>query len=216
MFSAINRDLINLCVALFSLAIFSFGCATAPKHAGGTAAHYVDPGRQSEVSGVGIESQDIINMTDKMMHDILATPIFSQPKTTPKVIIDSEYFKNESSTRINKNMITDRLRTGLNQAARGKMIFVGREYMNMVLKELQLKQLGVINEGESASEPKAYGGDFRLGGRISTLDSVDPKTGSFARYHQILFEMIDLNSGEIVWSGSYNFKKVGQEDIIYR
>ncbi|HUV50091.1 MAG TPA: penicillin-binding protein activator LpoB [Anaerolineae bacterium] len=216
MFFAINRELIKLGVALFSLAIFFSGCATAPRHAGGTAAHYVDPGQQSEVSGVGIESQDIINMTDKMMSDILATPLFFQTKTHPKVIIDAEYFKNESSTRINKNMITDRLRTELNRAARGKMIFIGREYLNMMLKELQLKQLGVINEGESTSEPKAYGGDFRLGGRISTMDSVDPKTGSFARYHQILFEMIDLNTSEIVWSGSYNFKKVGQEDIIYR
>ena len=216
MSSAINRKLIKLCVALFSVAIFSFGCATAPKHADGTAAHYVDPGQQSQVSGIGIESQDIINMADKMILDILAAPIFSLPKTPPKVIIDAEYFKNESSTRINKTMITDRLRTGLNRAAGGKMIFIGREYMNMVLKELQLKQLGVIDEGKSTSEPKAYGGDFRLGGRISTLDSVDPKTGAFARYHQILFEMIDLNTSEIVWSGSYNFKKVGQEDIIYR
>ncbi|MDO9566815.1 MAG: hypothetical protein Q7J15_08765 [Candidatus Desulfaltia sp.] len=220
MFSATNRELIKLGVALFFLTIFFSGCATAPKHADGTTAHYVDPSQQSQVSGVGIESQDIINMTDKMMRDILVTPLFFHPKTPPKVIpkviIDAEYFKNESSTRINKNMITDRLRTGLNQAARGKMIFIGREYLNMMLKELQLKQLGVIKEGESTSEPKAYGGDFRLGGRISTLDSVDPKTGSFARYHQILFEMVDLNTGEIVWSGSYNFKKVGQEDIIYR
>jgi len=203
-------------VALFFLTIFFFGCATAPKHAGGKAAHYVDPGQQSEISGIGIESQDIINMSDKMMRDILATPLFLHAKTPPKVIIDAEYFKNESSSRINKNMITDHLRTGLNQSAHGKMIFIGREYMNMMLKELQLKQLGVINEGKSTSEPKAYGGDFRLGGRITTLDSVDPKTGSFARYHHILFEMVDLNTGEIVWSGSYNFKKVGQEDVIYR
>ena len=216
MVSAINHKLIKLGAALFFLSIAFSGCATAPEHAGGMQAHYVDPGEQSQVSGIGIESQDIINMADKMMHDILITPIFSKPKTPPRVIIDSEYFKNESSTRINKNMITDRLRTGLNRAARGKMIFIGREYLDMMLKELQLKQLGVINEGKSTSEPKAYGADFRLGGRISTLDSVDPKTGSFARYHQILFEMIDLNTGEIVWSGSYNFKKVGQEDIIYR
>ncbi|MCK4467798.1 MAG: hypothetical protein KAU60_05545, partial [Desulfobacterales bacterium] len=89
MFSAINRELIKLGVALFSLAIFFSGCATAPERAGGMQAHYVDPGEQSQVSGIGIESQDIINMTDKMMHDILATPIFSRPKIPPKVIIDA-------------------------------------------------------------------------------------------------------------------------------
>lgn len=215
MLSAIKK-LSKFGILLFPLAIFSFGCATAPEHADGKEAHYVDPGQQSEVSGVGIESQDIINMTDEMMHDILATPVFSRSTNPPKVIIDAEYFKNEGATRINKNMITDRLRTELNRAARGKMIFIGREYLNMMLKELQLKQSGIIDEGATASEFKAYGADFRLGGRISTLDSVNPKTGSFSRYHQILFEMINLSTGQIVWSGAYNFKKIAQEDIIYR
>lgn len=215
MLSAIKK-LSKFGILLFPLAISSFGCATTVERSGGTEAHYVDPSQQSELSGVGIESQDVINMTDQMMRDILATPIFFKSATPPKVIIDAEYFKNEGSTRINKNMITDRLRTELNRAARGKMMFIGREYLNMMLKELQLKQSGIIDEGGTASEFKAYGSDFRLGGRISTLDSVNPKTGSFSRYHQILFEMIDLNTGQIVWSGSYNFKKTAQEDIIYR
>lgn len=207
--------LTGFCVIPLALPVFFIGCATGPDYGSGKAAHYVDPGK-SEVTGVGIESQDIINMTDRMMHDILTFPAFLRSKTPPKVIIDAEYFKNQGSTRINKNMITDRLRTELNRAAAGKMMFIGREYMNMMLKELQLKQAGIIREGGPTSELQAYGADFRLGGRISSLDSVNPKTGGFSRYHQILFEMIDLNTGEIAWSGSYDFKKSGQEDIIYR
>ena len=202
-------------VLLIIAAISFSGCVATPKHAGGKSAHYVDPGQQSEVSGVGIESHDIINMTDKMMRDMLANPVFSRSTTPSKIIIDAEYFKNQGSTRINKNMITDRLRTELNRSAQGKMIFIGREYLNMMLKELQLKQSGIVSDGADA-ELRAYGADYRLGGRISTLDSVNPQTGAFSRYHQILFEMIDLNTGAIVWSGSYNFKKTAQEDIIYR
>jgi PBP1b-binding outer membrane lipoprotein LpoB len=208
--------LLKLVIFLCPFLLSFVSCATTPKHADGTPASYVDPSQKSAISGVGIESQDIIAMTDKMMCDIMATQVFAQATTPPKVIIDDEYFTNESSTRINKNMITDRIRTGLNQAARGKMMFIGREYLKMMLKELQLRQLGITDQGGKAPEIKAHAADYRLGGRISTLDSVSPKTGLFSRYHQILFEMVDLKTGEIVWSNSYNFKKTGQEDIIYR
>jgi len=86
----------------------------------------------------------------------------------------------------------------------------------MMLDELSLKQSGVMEEGKREPELKVLGVDYRLGGRISTRDSVDPKTGGFSRYHQIVFELIDLNTGEIVWNGLHNFKKSVQENIIYR
>ena len=36
------------------------------------------------------------------------------------------------------------------------------------------------------------------------------------RYSQIIFEMVDLETSEIVWSGIYEFGKAAQDDIIYR
>jgi hypothetical protein len=55
-----------------------------------------------------------------------------------------------------------------------------------------------------------------MGGRITTLDSVDPGSGMKSRYHQITFEMVELETGIIVWSGIYEFKKSSQNDIVYR
>lgn len=193
------------------------GC-TMPSEKGdaGIRTNYVGPVHSALPTGVGIESGDIINMTDRMMRDILASSFFGQLKKTPRVVIDGKYFINESSTRINKNMITDRLRIGLNKFGKGKMVFVSRERMGLVLHEKMLAQSGLTADDGTMADSQLTGADYRLAGRIAALDSVDPRTGVQSRYHQILFEIIELKSGAIVWTDSYDFKKVGQEDIIYR
>ncbi|OAN53700.1 penicillin-binding protein activator LpoB [Paramagnetospirillum marisnigri] len=177
---------------------------------------YVDPATSGPVKGVGIESQDIVSMTDQMMRDMLSQPRLANAATPPSIIIDSEYFHNESSSRLNKNSITDRLRVGLNRAAAGRMQFVGRHYADMVAKERDLKRQGTVDRATLPATQAQKGGDYRLGGRITSLDSRDPKTGMMQRYNQIVFEMVDLETAEIVWSGIYEFAKAAQDDIIYR
>lgn len=175
---------------------------------------YNDVSSIGRVAGVGIESQDITSMSDRMMRDILATPVLSSRQISPRVIIDSEYFVNESASRINKKIITDRLRIQLNRAAAGRMIFIGRHYSHMVEKERRLKRQGSVDDGTIGKARKTAGADFRLGGRIASLDA----RGSMgiSRFHQIIFEMVELETGAIVWSNMYDFKKTAQEDIVYR
>jgi len=180
----------------------------------GRATIYDDVSTVGRVAGVGIESQDIASMSDRMMRDILATPVLSARSTPPRVIIDGEYFANESSSRINKNIITDRLRIQLNRAAAGRMFFIGRHYSHMVDRERKAKRQGFVDEGTLGRAKKTAGADFRLGGRISSLDARGKK--GISRFHQIIFEMVELETGVIVWSNIYDFKKTSQEDIIYR
>ena len=182
----------------------------------GSPTTYIDPGSAGPVRGVGIESQDIVGMTDQMMRDMLSQPRLANAQVPPNVIIDAEYFYNESSSRLNKNSITDRLRVGLNRASAGRMQFVGRNYADMVAKERELKRQGVTDKATLPAARAPKGGDYRLGGRITSLDSRDPKSGMMQRYNQIVFEMIDLETSEIVWSGIYEFAKAAQDDIIYR
>ena len=177
---------------------------------------YEDPGATGRIAGIGIESQDIVSMTDKMMRDMMANPTLAGRRPPPRVVVDSKYFRNESSSIINKNMITDLLRTGLTRAANGRMVFLGREYADMTENERALEQEGVVTGGTQGSTQKALGWDYRLGGRIASLDSVDVWTGLTSRYHQITFEMVERGTGVIVWNGTYQFKKTAQDDILYR
>ncbi|VAX31716.1 hypothetical protein MNBD_NITROSPINAE05-170 [hydrothermal vent metagenome] len=201
------------------------GCASPPPYTQQTGVDsspgrptvYEDVNSPGRVAGIGLESQDVASMTDKMIGDMLATPVLANRSAPPRIIIDSEYFRNESSSRINKNIITDRLRVNLNRASKGRMIFVGRHYAGMVEKERALKRgTAVVDRGTIKASKLTLGGDFRLGGRITTIDAVDTASGMASRMHQIIYEMVDLETGMIVWSGIYDFKKTARDNIIYR
>ena len=182
----------------------------------GVASMEVDSSRKGPVSGVGVEGQDILAMTDQMMRDMLAEQIFANTGKRPRVIIDSEYFVNESSQAINKNIITQRLMVNLNRAAKQRMQFVNRQNTAMVERERQLKRGGATDVGTTGLTKAQMGADYRLSGKINSLDSRNVKTGMVQRYTQISFEMTDLETAEIVWSGIYEFSRAAADDVIYR
>jgi hypothetical protein len=197
------------------------GCTTTTYtypvvNAPGTPTTYQDPSTRGPVSGVGIEAQDIISMTDRMVRDMLGNPALAGAKTPPRVILDAEYFRNESASRLNVNSITDRLRVSLNRSSQGRMTFVARHFADMVAREREIKRQGVVDQGTTGLTRAQQGGDYRMGGRITSLDSRSAATGQIQRYNQITFEMVDLESGQIVWSGIYEFLKSAQDDVIYR
>lgn len=206
-------------VALFVLAGLGLNACAPTRgvvNAPGTPTTYQDSGTRGAVGGVGIESQDIVSMTDEMMRDMLTNPKLASASPPPRVIIDAKHFRNQSSQRIDKDLIVDRLRIGLQRAAKGRIIFVGREYVDVVEKERDLKRAGKVDVATTGFTKATAGADYRLTGRIKTLDARSSSTGAAQRYNQITFEMVDLEYGTIVWGGFYEFTKAGQDDVIYR
>lgn len=202
----------NTVVVTFAAVLLAAGCASAPK--GG--AQYENADQQSDVSGVGIESQDIRAMTDQMARDILASPTVAKLTNPPYVIVDDAYFTNEGSEPLNKRMITERLMIELNRAAAGRMFFVERQAEDMVQAERERKREGEVGQGANAPTGKIAGADYRLTGRIMTQDTIDPKSGKKSRYHQITFKLVDLESSLAVWTNLYEFKKSAETDVLYR
>lgn len=203
-------------LAAGSMMLLVVGCAPAIKNVAGRPTHYESVHSTGMVSGVGIQSQDIVAMTDKLVRDILATPQIADRKTPPRIIVDSKYFENLSSQPLNKDLIIERMRVELQRAAHGKLVFVDRQYASMVAKERQLKRSDKVDIGTTGLARAQYGADYRLAGKILSLDSDDAKNGAMQRYTQIDMELVDLETGAGVWSGLYEFKKAGQEDAIYR
>lgn len=177
---------------------------------------YEDVDSPGKGQGIGVESQDIVGMTDEMMREILSLPILAGRKVAPYVIIDDKYFSNESSTIMNKRLITERLMINLNRASQGRMIFVERAAADMVELERDLKRSGVVTGGTMGQTRKTAGADFRLTGKVMSQDSVNTGNGYKSRYNMITFKMVDLETGIAVWTGMYEFKKSSTEDVIYR
>ncbi|MFL6604459.1 MAG: penicillin-binding protein activator LpoB [Steroidobacteraceae bacterium] len=206
------------CVLVFSLLEpLLTGCvATSSLNPSGLPPTSFDPATTGPVAGVGIESHDIVSMTDQMMRDMLANPALTAVAKPPRVVIDSQYFRNEGSQAINRDLITDRLRVNLNRASQGRLTFLTRTNLEMANGERDLKRQGVTDVGTTGLTKAMMGADYRLTGVISTLDTRSPKTGIQQRYNQISFEIVDLESGAIVWSGLYEFARSAADDVVYR
>lgn len=159
---------------------------------------------------LGIESQDIVAMTDRIMRDMMTSHL-ANSQTIPVVIMDETYFVNDSSQPLNKHLIVDRLRNGLFRAADGRMRFLARHQQDMVDDEQYLREIGAVDGEVKWTQPTA---DFRLSGRFQNLAG-GSAYGHRDNYVQVLFEMIDLNNGELVYSGMYEFKKAMLEDRLY-
>ena len=104
----------------------------------------------------------------------------------------------------------------MNRAAQGRLVFVARHYGDMVAKERDAKRNGETDRGTIRATSAKAGADFRLGGRITSLDANSAASGTLSRYHQISFELIDLEYETIAWSGLFEFKKEAQDDVLYR
>lgn len=204
---------LQLLACVLGLALVQPGLAADDN---GQAAQYQDPTSQGKVSGIGIESQDIATVSDTMVRDLLADAGVMKMERAPRIIMDAEYFKNESTQRFNKNLIVDRLRIALQRASKGRLLFVSRESAAMVAAEREMKRDGVTDVGTTGLTKAQAGGDFRLVGRISTLDSRSASTGTVERYTQLSFELIDLETGISLWSNQYEMKKAGRDDAVYR
>lgn len=199
------------------------GCATNGSsqninNSRGAPSIYQDSRVVGPVAGIGIESQDIVSMADEMMRDMMSNNTLVGQSQAPRILIDEGDFKNSSSSRLNVAIITNRLRNSLNNASQGRMIFArrGSGVSSMVERERALKRDGVNDRGTIRNTKATSGFDFGLSGEITSLDSVQASNGLTSRFHQISFEMYDLELGTIVWSGIYDFEKVSQDDVIYR
>lgn len=176
----------------------------------------IDISQKGPAAGTGIESRDIASMTDEMMRDLLATPDITRRPSAARVVMDPTLFVNESTQNINKNLIVDRLRVGLNRAGRGRLTFVSREHAKAVDMERENKRSGATDTGTAGLTKAQLGVDYQLSGRIASLDSRNNRSGMQQRYMQITFEMLDMESGALVWSNQYEFAKAAADDVVYR
>jgi hypothetical protein len=206
--------------AVCLVAGFAFaGCASVAPQAQryvAAPATYVDTHVQGPVSGVGVESQDIDAMADKMARDLLATPEIAGRSIAPRIVLDESDFRNKGSQAFDKGMITDSLRVRLNRAAHGRLIFLDNEHLATVVRARELKRNGVTDVGTTGLTRAVAGADFKLVGSIHTLNLSNNNTGMRQRRTQVTFEMTDLESSALVWSSDYTFQKAAADDITYQ
>ena len=163
----VERSVVNLSCAMM-LALVIAGCASyGVQNPRGVPVTEMKADERGFVAGTGVESQDLVAVSDKMARSILATAQIQKAAGTPRVVLDPVV--NETRFAINKDIFLTRIRTELNKHAGGKVIFLARDRMATLEREQQLKQSGQVT---SSSDPRVVefkGADFFLTGKLQEI-----------------------------------------------
>src|SRR5437879_11564222 len=101
-------------VSAITLSGLISGCAsTGVKNPSGVPVTEMRPDERGFVAGTGVESQDLVAVTDKMARNILSVRQIANAQGTPRVILDP--VMNETRFPINKDIFLARIRAQLNE-----------------------------------------------------------------------------------------------------
>lgn len=195
-----------------ALAAMVSGCATGVKNPSGVPVTEMKADERGFVAGTGIESQDLVTVTEKMYRSILGIPQIANAQGTPRIVLDP--VMNETRFPINKDIFLTRIRTQLNSKAAGKMLFLARDRMSTLERENQLKRTGQVTSNSDPNVVEFKGADYFLTGKLQGL-TTRTKAGT-SDYVLYSFQLIDARTSDIIWEDAAEIKKQGLEDAAYR
>lgn len=200
-------------VALVVATLLLAGCASpGVRNPSGAGVTVLKADEQGFVAGTGVESQDIVAVSDKMARSILETPQIQQAQGQPRVVLLP--IENNTRFAINKDILLTRVRARLNSQTRGKVLFLARERMAALEKEQQLKQSGQVTAGSDPNLVEFQGADFFLTGRLD--GSTTKNSRGVSDYVLYTFQLIDARTSVIIWEDLAEIKKQGLDDAAYR
>ncbi len=193
--------------------LFLAGCASSGvQNPSGVPVTEMKADERGFVAGTGVESQDLVTVTDKMARSILAIPEIANARTTPRVVLDPVV--NETRFALNKDIFLTRIRTQLNSKAAGRVRFLARENMKALERERELKQQGAVTSSSDPNVVEFKGADYFLTGKLQGMST--RTSAGVSDYVLYSFQLIDARTSEIVWEDSAEIKKQGLEDAAYR
>src|SRR5438477_9338264 len=207
-----KRVLFEVAGAFVSMAILA-GCASSGvKHPSGIDVTEMRADEKGFVAGTGVESQDLVAVTDKMARSILDTPQIKGAQHTPVVVLDPVV--NETRFPINKDMFLTRIRVQLTSKASNKVQFLARDRMAALEKERDLKRGGQVTSSGDPNVVEFKGADFFLTGKLQSLTTRNSRgTSDYVLYS---FQLVDARHSAIVWDDFAEIKQQGLEDAAYR
>jgi PBP1b-binding outer membrane lipoprotein LpoB len=208
-------DLAKYRVSLTAIAVVGLfaGCASSGvKNPSGTPVTEMRPDERGFVAGTGIESQDIVTVSDKIARGVLAAPEIANAQGVPHIVLLPVV--NETRFPINKDIFLTQIETQLTSKAMGKVIFLARDRMDALERERQLKLSGQVTASADPAPVEFKGADFFLTGKLQGLSTrTAAGTSDYVLYS---FELINARTSEKVWMDSAAIKKQGAEDAAYR
>src|SRR5436309_5245952 len=197
----------SVVVAMFA------GCASSGvKNPSGIGVTEMRADEKGFVAGTGVESQDLVAVTDKMTRSILETPQIKGAQHPPVVVLDPVV--NETRFPINKDMFLTRIRVLLNSKSFGQVQFLARYRMTALEKERDLKRSGQVTSSSDPNVVEFKGADFFLTGKLQSLTTRNSRgTSDYVLYAYLV---VDASTSTIGCADYAEIKTQGQADAAWR
>ncbi len=197
---------LGLCVAMLT------GCASINDPSHGVNVTQLRADERGFVAGLGIESQDLVTIADKMARGILGAGPVANATGRPNIVI--EPIVNDTRFPIDKDIFLTRIRVALNKQASGQLNFLARDRIDALEKERNLKLGGQVTGGEKVQQNEFKDADFILTGTFKGISSRG-KAGA-SDYVLYTFQLLDPRTSDVVWEDFHEIKKQGSDDVTYR
>ncbi|MEC8652061.1 MAG: hypothetical protein VXY92_05835 [Planctomycetota bacterium] len=188
------------------LALFLAAC-------GSTRDTRVDLDAADSVTGTGLQSMDIRTMAQRFSAALQADGILAPGKEGDRVSFYVTQLRNDSSDVIDKELILVNLRTALFKSYGRRVRFLDRspEANELVDAERRMKERGQVS---GTNDRPVAGSDYALKGLIKSRDRQSGKLRS--SYIVVTLELVDLVTGELMWTDDYQMKTESEKSVINR
>ena len=156
----------------------------------------------------GLQSKDVVQASDSLARDLLSLPELNESREQWTVVVD----RVEDRTRDNifqgdYDIFLQRLQTNLSRQGRGRVALVDKRDRFYDVRERELErggggdQFGQGGRGSGGGgTPGAVSPDYAL--RATAMDL----PGRGTTYYNLQFDLIDLHTRLIVWTGDYEVR----------
>ena len=168
-----------------------FGCAT-------NSVQRIDPNKQTDLSGYWNDT-DVRIIAETLVEECVNAPAIiryiKENQREPVVQLGS--FSNRSDEHLDTAILATKFKVALINS--GKVKFSAEKSVKEELREEILAQQDWASEETAKNLAQETGADFLLIGSVRTI--VDSIPGETVRTYQVIAELYDIETSEIVWSG---------------
>ncbi len=177
-------------VCMFSF----FGCMSSS----GQTVQRINPNKQTDLSGYWNDT-DVRIIADTLVEECVNAPAIiryiKENQTEPVIQLGS--FTNRSDEHLDTAILATKFKVALINS--GKVKFSAEKAVKEELREEILAQQDWASEETAKNLANETGADFLLIGSVRTI--VDSIPGETVRTYQVIAELYNIETSEIVWSG---------------
>ena len=153
----------------------------------------------------GLQSKDVIQASDALAMDLLSLPELNDSREQWTVVVDRvEDMTRDNLFRGDYNIFLQRLQTQLSRQGRGRIALIENRdrFYDVRGRELESEREDDFGQGGRGPRraPEAINPDYAL--RATAMDL----PGRGTTYYNLQFDLVDLNSRQIVWTGDYEVR----------